>query len=166
MAKGILEQISRSNGGVPKLAVNGPVALTGTGIDGDRQRNLRYHGGPDKAILLISADILDGLRAKGYPVIAGALGENLTVRGLDVRGLRSGQQYRVGDALIELTTLRVPCANLYRYGRQIGEELYDSRCEAGDFTSPCWAHGGFYARVLRGSTLVTGAEVELVCDVA
>jgi MOSC domain-containing protein YiiM len=163
---GILEQISRSNGGVPKLAIPGPVMLTESGVDGDRQRDLRYHGGPDKAVLMISAEVPDDLISRGFPVFPGALGENLTVRGLDIQLWRSGQQYRVGDAVIQLTTLRVPCSNLYRYGRHIGEELYDASCKAGDVTSSRWARGGFYARVLRGGLLTVGAEVALISDLA
>lgn len=163
---GTLQQISRSNGGMPKLAVAGPAMLTEAGIEGDRQRDLRHHGGYDKAVLVIAAEVLDDLSSRGFPIEPGALGENLTIRGLDVSSWRSGQQYRVGEAIIELTTLRVPCSNLFRYGRNIGEELYDARCKAGDFTSGRWARGGFYARVVQGGLLVAGAEVKLLSDVA
>lgn len=166
MATGTLEQISRSKGGVPKLAVTAPARLSETGIDGDMQRDLRHHGGPDKAVLMIAAEVLDELTAAGYPVYPGALGENLTVRGLDPGSWRSGQQYRVGEAVIQLTTLRVPCANLYRYGRDIGGHLFDARCKAGDFRSPHWARGGFYARVITGGLLARGHLVELLSDVA
>ena len=95
-----------------------------TGIEGDHQRDLRFHGGADKAILMISAELIDALAAKGYPVQYGSLGENLTVSGLDPHNWRSGQRYRLGaEAMIELTTLRVPCANLNIYGRGIKTEV-------------------------------------------
>src|SRR5665213_1682660 len=101
---GVLKQINRSNGGLPKLAITGPVMLTESGVEGDRQRDLRYHGGPRKAILMIASEVLDLLSPR-FPVYAGALGENLTVEGLDPHAWRAGQVYRVGEALIELTTL-------------------------------------------------------------
>ena len=167
MAKGILQQINRSKGGVPKYAVTDPVMLTESGLEGDRQHDLRHHGGPFKAVLMIAAELIADLAARGFAVYPGAMGENLTVAGLNPAMWRGGQQYRIGpDAVIELTTLRVPCSNLFSYGRYIGEELYDAQCKAGDFTSPHWARGGFYARVLRGGLLSAGAEVSLISDQA
>jgi MOSC domain-containing protein YiiM len=167
MSGGVLEQINRSNGGVPKLPVAGAVMLTESGVEGDRQRDLHHHGGPFRAVLVIAAEVIEDLAARGFPVWPGALGENLTVKGLDPANWRGGQQYRIGtDAVIELTTLRQPCANLFPYGRSIGEELYDARCKSGDIASPHWARGGFYARVLRGGLIAAGAPVELISDVA
>jgi len=147
---GILEQISRSGGGIPKHAVDGPVMMTASGIDGDVQRDRRYHGGPNKAVLMIATELLDDLIAKGYPVYPGALGENLTVSGVDSGEWRAGRRYRIGeDAIIELTTLRVPCANLHVYGRSIVKELAPKECRA----------GGFYARVIRPGMLAPGLPV-------
>ncbi len=164
---GLLVQINRSNGGLPKLPVSGPVLLEPLGIEGDRHRNLKYHGGPDKAVLMIAAEFLRDVAQKGFPVVAGSLGENFTVTGFDPRLWRSGQQYRIGeDAVIELTELRTPCANLHVYGVPIKAEMYDARCKAGDVTSPRWGNGGFYARVLRGGLVMAGAPVTLLSDVA
>ena len=152
---GILEQISRSNGGVPKYAVAGPVMMTAGGIAGDRQRNLRVHGGPDKAVLMIATELLDDLIAQGYPLYPGALGENLTVSGLDFGAWRAGQRYRIGeDAEIELTTLREPCVQLYVYGKSIVKEL----AQPLDFSKARVA-GGFYARVIRPGVLTPGLPV-------
>lgn len=166
MARGIVVQVSRSAGGVPKFPVAGPVMLTASGVEGDIQRNVVLHGGPGKAVLMISAAVLADLAAAGFPVYPGALGENLTVRGLDPRLWRAGQRWRVGGAVIELTTLREPCANLFRYGRYIGEELYDAQCRAGNTASPRWAGGGFYARVLEEGFISAGAEIEVISDQA
>jgi MOSC domain-containing protein YiiM len=171
MANGLLVSINRSNGGLPKRAVTGPVMLDSTGVAGDRHRNPRFHGGPNKAVLMIAGDVIDSLVARGFPIFPGALGENFTVTGLDPHSWRAGQRYRVGeDAVIELTTLRTPCENLLVFGSAeaapIGRELYDARCKAGDATSPHWAHGGFYARVVHGGLLIAGAPVTLESDLA
>lgn len=164
---GVLVQVNRSNGGMPKIAVPHPAMLESDGIEGDRHRDLLHHGGPDKAVLMIAAELIDSLAARGFPLFYGALGENLTVSGLDPHLWRSGQRYRVGPgAVIQLTRLRTPCANLHVYGPPIKAELYDSRCNAGDFTSPHWAHGGFYARVVRAGLIFAGAPVILESDVA
>lgn len=137
------------------------------GIEEDRQRDLRHHGGPDKAVLMIASELIDALAARGFPVFYGALGENLTVSGIDPHLWRQGQRYRLGpDAVIELTKLRTPCANLRVYGTEINGELYDQQCHAGDILSPHWAHGGFYARVIHAGLIFASAPVILESDVA
>lgn len=164
---GTLVQINRSNGGLPKRAVSGPVMLTETSVEGDRCRNRLYHGGPLQAVLMASAELIDDLASRGYPVFYGAIGENFTVSGLDPHQWRSGQRYRIGqDALVELTKLRTPCLNLDVYGPEIKAELYDAQCKAKDITSPHWAHGGFYARVIRPGLIQAGDEVTLESEVA
>ena len=50
------------------------------GIQGDSWAHPQIHGGPRKALLIVCAEAIDELRAEGYPVFPGALGENLTVR--------------------------------------------------------------------------------------
>ena len=141
---GIVIQINRSSGGLPKRPALGPVTVTREGLEGDDHRNLKYHGGPDKAVLMLALETLDDLKAKGFPIFPGGLGENLTVSGLDPAQWRSGQRYRLGeDVVIELTTLRTPCSN------------------AGDPPTPQWARGGFYGRVIHGGLLVPGSGVAL-----
>ncbi len=164
---GLLRQINRSEGGLPKRAISGPVMLTEACVEGDRWRNLVYHGGPDKAVLLVSAEFVDDLAARGFPVYYGALGENFTVSGLDPHKWRQGQRYRVGlDAIIELTKLRTPCNNLNVYGPSIKAEMYDAQCKSGDVSSPHWAHGGFYARVVRPGLIRAGDPLILESDIA
>ncbi len=166
MATGILTQINRSGGGLPKRGIVGPVMLTETSIEGDMCRNRLVHGGPMKAVLMASAEVIDELAACGFPVFYGALGENLTVSGMDPHRWRVGQRYRVGqDAVIELTKLRTPCANLDVYGPAIKAEIFDEQCQAKDVTSPRWAHGGFYARIIRPGLIQAGDEVSLESEV-
>ena len=144
---GTILQINLSLGGVPKRPV-GEAFLGPLGFDGDGHAHPRFHGGPEKAVLVIDADAVDELAARGFPVYYGALGENLTVRGLDRRQWRAGQIYRAGGAILEFTRIRVPCATLDMYGPAIRDEIYDRQVKAGDPTSPRWAMSGFYARVL------------------
>jgi MOSC domain-containing protein YiiM len=97
----------------------------------------------------MALETIEGLRALGYPVYPGALGENLTTAGLDYRQIRLGHRFRVRDVLLEVTKLRVPCATLDVYGPSIKSELYDGQAKAGDPSSLRWGMSGFYARVIR-----------------
>jgi MOSC domain-containing protein YiiM len=150
-------QVGVSRGGIPKLAI--PSAeLTAMGIAGDSWR-YPFHGGRRKAILLITVEGIEALISQGFPLFPGALGENLTTRGLDRRGLRIGERYRVGEAMIELTQIRTPCATLDVYGSGIQAAMYDARVQAGDTESPRWGLSGFYASVVEPGTVRPGDPI-------
>ncbi len=149
-----------SPGGIPKRPVSAGFA-TATGIQGDSWANRRYHGGPQQAILLMASEVLDGLKGDGYPVFFGALGENITVSGLDPRQWRPGQIFRAGTARIELTKIRVPCSKLDIYGASIKKAIFDPKVRAGDTTSPLWGFSGFYAAVLTNGVVLPGSKIEL-----
>ena len=158
-------QLNVSRGGVPKYPV--PEAnLTPLGLANDDHGHPEIHGGPAKAVLLITSEGIEELKAQGFPLFYGALGENLTTRGLDRRFLRAGQRYRVGDAIIQLTTLREPCSSIEIYGSGIGRAVYDKQVWAGDPASPRWGLGGFYASVHRPATVRTGDPIVLLDEVA
>jgi MOSC domain-containing protein YiiM len=145
---------------VPKRAV--PAAdVTRTGIVGDRWRHPQIHGGPYKAILLMTAEGIEELAAQGFPVYPGALGENITTRGLDRRSLRLGQRYRIGEVAIELSEIRVPCSTLNVYGKGIQAAMYDAQTQAGDPASPRWGLSGFYASVVCPGVIQTGDAISL-----
>jgi MOSC domain-containing protein YiiM len=159
---GSIVQISTSRGGVPKHAI--PSAEVNTlGIIGDACAHPDVHGGPLQAVLLVTSEGIDELIAAGYPLFFGALGENLTTRGLDRHAMRFGQRYRVGDGVvIELTKLREPCNQLSVYGFGIQRFVIDSQAAAGDPQSPRWGLGGFYAAVVAPGTIRTGDPIELL----
>src|ERR671916_3442330 len=93
---GRIFQLNRSDGGVPKLGVRAAV-VTETGLEGDRQRDLRYHGGPERALCLFALERILELQAEGHPIFPGSVGENLTVVGLDWSGLAPGARLALGD---------------------------------------------------------------------
>ena len=70
------------------------------------QRNLRQ-------VHLIHTELLDELRAAGFSVSVGQIGENVTTRGIDLLGLPTGARLYLGDtAAVEVTGLRNPCSQL------------------------------------------------------
>jgi MOSC domain-containing protein YiiM len=145
-------QVNVSRGGLPKR----PIAdgnLTASGFEGDSCAHPEIHGGPRQVVLMVASEAIEALRAKGYPVYPGALGENLTTEGLDPALWRAGQQYRVGEAVIELTKVRAPCNTLNIYGPLIKNELANNV-------------GGFYARVVRPGLVFPGNVISLLSEAA
>src|SRR5918997_3274272 len=68
-----------------------------------------------RQVHLIHAELHDELRAAGFAVAAGQMGENVTTRGVDLLGLPTGTRLHLGDtAVVEVTGLRNPCAQLDR----------------------------------------------------
>ncbi len=97
--------------------------LAGLGVEGDahagatvrhRSRAARDPTQPNlRQVHLIQTELFVELRARGYAVDAGAMGENVTTRGLDLHALPTGTRLRLGErAVIELTGLRSPCRQL------------------------------------------------------
>jgi MOSC domain-containing protein YiiM len=156
---GTVLQVNVSRGGIPKRAIPSG-ELTAAGIAGDAWR-YPFHGGARKAILLITIEGIDELVSQGFPLFAGALGENLTTRGLDRHALRLKQRLHLSDAVIELTSIRAPCATLDVYGTGVQAAMYDARVQKGDSESPLWGLSGFYASVVQPGSVRPGDPIIL-----
>lgn len=158
---GAVVQVSISAGGVPNQPIeHGDVTLGG--IAGDGWRHPQFHGIPKRAILLIASEALDEIKAMGFPVYPGALGENLTTLGLDRRALRISQRFRCGNAMIQLTEPRFPCHTISLYGKGIQDAIYDVRVMKGDPSSNVWGLSGFYASVIEPGIVRPGDRIELI----
>src|SRR5215831_5582389 len=97
--------------------------VAGLGVDGDahqgktvkhRSRVARNPDQPNlRQVHLIHAELHDELRATGFDISAGQMGENVTTRDVDLLALPTGTRLRLGEtAVIEITGLRNPCAQL------------------------------------------------------
>ena len=106
-----------------KGTVRDDPAVEGLGVEGDvhagttvqhRSRVARDPTQPNlRQVHLIAAELHDELRSRGFPSSAGAMGENVTTRGIDLLGLPTGTRLHLGaDAVVELTGLRNPCRQL------------------------------------------------------
>lgn len=142
-------QINISGGGIPKKPI--PVGtVTFTKVEGDNWNDRRFHGWPDQAICLYSLELIDELKAEGFPLFPGALGENFTTEGLDFRAVRLGDRYRVGDEVeIRITKIRVPCRTITVYGEGIIKATYDLEVKHGNVNTPKWGRSGYYAEVSK-----------------
>jgi MOSC domain-containing protein YiiM len=100
--------------------------VAGLGVEGDahqgstvkhRSRVARDPAQPNlRQVHLIHDELLDELRAAGFAVEPGELGENVTTRGVDLLGLPVDTRLRLGpEVVIQLTGLRNPCVQLDRF---------------------------------------------------
>lgn len=66
-----------------------------------------------RQVHLVHAELFDELRAKGFDVSPGQMGENITTRGIDLLALPRGTMLQIGDeVVVEVTGLRNPCTQL------------------------------------------------------
>jgi MOSC domain-containing protein YiiM len=162
---GTIVQVNISKGGLPKRAI-GDAFITPLGIEGDIHAHPDIHGGLRQAILIVAGEVVDELTARGYPLFYGALGENLTTRGLTIRDIRIGDQIRAGGALLEITKPRGPCSALDVYGTSLAAEVYDRKVKERDHTSPRWGMSGFYAAVLQAGPVRAGDAIMVIAKLA
>jgi MOSC domain-containing protein YiiM len=148
---GKLVSINISKGGVPKLP-RPSCAVTAGGLQGDRQRDLEYHGGPMRAVCLYSQDLIEALQAEGHPIGPGTIGENFTLQGISWADMVPGAKLEVGEVQIELTDYAAPCNN-------IAASFRDRRTgRVSQKAHPGWSR--LYARVLTEGTVRVGDDVE------
>lgn len=152
--QGHIFQINVSKGGVPKLAIAAD-EVSANGLSGDRQRNQQHHGGPDRALCLYSLEHIMALQREGHPIYPGAIGENMTIAGLDWSLLTPGVRLRLGEIVeIELTSYTVPCSN-------IAAAFADGNMNrVSQKKHPGWAR--LYARVLRPGRIAPGDPVTVL----
>jgi MOSC domain-containing protein YiiM len=150
---GVVVSINTSRGGVPKRAMF-EAFVSETGVSGDMQADPRYHGGPDRAVVLFSSDVIAALRREGHPIAPGSTGENLTLAGLDWPTITPGKRLRIGGATIEITKYATPCAKIRD---SFARRQYTRIAQA---EHPGWSR--VCARVLESGLVAPGDNVELV----
>jgi MOSC domain-containing protein YiiM len=152
-APGRLDSINVSRGGVPKQPV-AEATITSEGVEGDRQRDRRYHGGPDRAVTLFSTERIAALLAEGHPIEAGSTGENLTVSGIEWTRATPGARLEIGEVRLEITRYATPCANIT--GSFAGGDI----ARVGHKVNPGWSR--VCARVLVPGRVRVGDTVMLL----
>ena len=151
---GSVRQVSVSDGGVPKHAVqSAEVGING--VAGDRQRDLKHHGGPQRAVCIFSWEVIEQLRSQGHPIVPGSVGENLTVEGVDWPRIGPGTRLVFDGGLeLEVTTFTEPCANIREsftdlQFRRIKQDLHPGESRV-------------YARVLKAGSVRAGENFRVI----
>jgi len=154
-----LPRVVESNGepvvtGIFKEPVTGPVMLRTLNLDGDRQADLRVHGGISKAVYGYPVEHYEFWK-KELPQMElpyGMFGENFTTEGLLEDTLNVGDRFRIGEAELMVTEPRLPCYKLrIKFGRSdILRRFLQSR------------RTGFYFAVVREGAVAAGDEFKLL----
>ena len=113
-SEGVVVQLSRSAGGVPKLPVDS-LDVGFRGAAGDVQKTKRHHGSPWQALCIWSTEAIDELNAAGHRLAPGAAGENVTVSGLPWVDVRAGVRLELGEVLCDVTAFALPCTQNARW---------------------------------------------------
>lgn len=138
-----------------KSAVSGPINAGALGLDGDHQADLSVHGGPEKALYAYPS-IRYPDWAAAFPdlaarLVAGAMGENLTIDEMIEDDLCVGDVHAIGGALLQVCQPRQPC---FKLALALGEpRLGKHMVRTG--------HSGWYYRVLREGPIAAGDELVL-----
>ena len=165
---GIIEAVSRSDGHTfGKTNRDSIRLLAGLGVEDDahlgvtvkhRSRVARDPTQPNlRQVHLIHAELHDELGAAGFVVRAGEMGENVTTRGIDLLALPVGARLHLGAAaVVEVTGLRNPCAQLDRFQPGLMAAVLD-RDEHGGLVRKA----GVMGIVLAGGDLRPGDPVRV-----
>jgi MOSC domain-containing protein YiiM len=100
--------------------------ICGQGVEGDahmgatvkhRSRVARDPTQPNlRQVHLLHAELQEALRAAGFVVAPGDMGENITTRGIDLLGLPTGALLHIGEsAVVQIMGLRNPCVQIDRF---------------------------------------------------
>ena len=138
-----------------KTTCQGPVAVMRLGLDGDEQADLSVHGGPEKAVYAYAAQHYPQW-AQQFPELAahftgGAMGENLTVSGLEESAICVGDVHQAGSALLQVCQPRQPC---FKFALRHNNKFLPKAMVKNGFA-------GWYYRVLRVGQLQAGDALTL-----
>lgn len=136
-----------SSGGIPKL----PIAAADVTVDGfiGDAHDHEKHNTPMQALCLFDVEGIEELCAEGYELVPGALGENVTLEGVDVDSLEIGDRLRFsGGVVAEITKRRKPCYVLDAIDPSLKKAMID--------------RAGVYAKVLTPGKMRPGEHVEVL----
>lgn len=129
--------------GTQKKNVHSAKLIEDWGIEHDAHAG-KWH----RQVSLLSYEKIEEFKAKGAPVDEGAFGENLIVRGIDLKQLPIGTRLQCGEVLLEVT--------------QIGKQCHKG-CEIFQIMGDCiMPREGIFTKVLKGGMISEGDEINVV----
>lgn len=141
---------------IDKRPAEGPVEVTALGLTGDSVSDTRHHGGRDQAVYAYASEDLDfWVEQLGQPIRPGQFGENLTTAGIDLNAAIIGTRFRIGTALLEISSIRTPCNTFKGWQRASG---YDDTHWVKRFAQA--RRPGPYLRVIEPGVLTAGDQIE------
>lgn len=140
--------------GIFKKAVEGRIAARKLNLDGDRQADLRVHGGEQKAVYCYPLEHYAYWKKElpGRELSMGNFGENLTTEGMLEDEVHLGDRWRIGSAETVVTQPRLPC---YKLGIRFQSDDMVKRFLESRRT-------GFYVAVLREGDVGAGDKIEVI----
>jgi MOSC domain-containing protein YiiM len=146
------ERTTRS--AIGKQPVMGAVMLNPLNLEGDRQADLRVHGGPLQAVYVYPSEHYQYWKAElpNQDLPYGVFGENFTTEGLLETEVRVGDQFRVGEAIVAVTKPRTPC---FKLEMTLGQPGFIKRFYASE-------RSGFYLAVVQPGIVEAGNTIELI----
>lgn len=139
--------------GIFKTPVPASVQLAWEGVAGDRQADLRHHGGRDKAVNVYAAEHYAYWSKQIEGALGpGAFGENFTTEGLLEDAVCIGDTFAIGEARVQVTQPRQPC---YKLAAKMRQPQFVRWVQQSGRT-------GFYLRVLQAGAVQAGDDVVLL----
>lgn len=133
------------------------VRVTPVGLEGDAHRDTEHHGGAERAVCVYALEAIRALQAEGHPIVPGALGENVTVEGVDWSSMVPGAHLLLGDGvLLQITRFTSPCANITAF---FADGNY---ARVSEKRHPGWSR--VYTRVLAPGTIRQGDPARILYD--
>ncbi len=123
----------------PMTEVDEAQAVMDKGLDGC----IHSRPGSKRQVLVMDSETLELMGLK-----PGAVKENITTRGLDLRALAAGQRLRIGEALFEVTIPCEPCSLMDRIREGLQQDLRGRR--------------GWLTRVIEGGRIRRGDRIEQI----
>ena len=106
----VLGIFATEEGGVPKPSVDS-IDVRLNGVYGERIRDTKHHGGPKRAVCILSNQTLEFLQNEGHPISGGSTGENLLID-VDEEFLRPGVRLKFANVELEITSPAPPCKTI------------------------------------------------------
>ena len=138
---------------IDKRPRTGPVTIGRLGAGDDEQVDKCHHGGPDQAVYAYAREDLDWWAGQlGLELRDGVFGENITSAGLDISGAVIGETWRLGSAVVQITSVRVPCGT---FAGWMGQRGWVKRFALA-------GRPGAYLRVLEEGVTAAGDPIEVL----